>query len=84
MVTEAKFDPIGKARARRRLLELIPEPIGQAYDDAARTALISAGVSAENIASPESSQWYGRDRKSRMMSHPHAVARGSCAFSAEA
>jgi hypothetical protein len=49
MVTEAKFDPIGKSRARRRLLELIPEPIGQAYDDVARTALISAGVSPENI-----------------------------------
>jgi hypothetical protein len=50
MVTEAKFDPVGKARARGRLLELIPEPTGQAYDDAARAALIRAGVSAENIA----------------------------------
>lgn len=50
MVTEAKFDPIGKARARGRLLELIPEPTGQVYDEAARTALTRAGVSEENIA----------------------------------
>jgi hypothetical protein len=50
MTTEAKFDPIGRARARARLLELIPEPVGQAYDDAAHAALIRAGVSDENIA----------------------------------
>jgi hypothetical protein len=49
-MVDAKFDPIGKARAQRRLLEQIPEPVGPAYDDAARAALIRAGVSEENIA----------------------------------
>ena len=66
MVTEAKFDPIGKARARSRLLAQIPEPIGQAYDDAARAALIRAGVSAENIAILEDA-----DRQPPAVFRPH-------------
>jgi hypothetical protein len=49
MSTEAKFDPIGRARARSRLLKLIPEPAGRAFDDAARAALIRSGFSDEEI-----------------------------------
>lgn len=49
-MADAKFDPIGRARAQRRLLDLIPEPVGPAYDDAARAALVRAGVSEETIA----------------------------------
>ena len=66
MTTEARFDPIGKARARRRLLEQIPEPVGKAYDDAARAALIRAGVSEENIAILEES-----DRQPLAVFRPH-------------
>jgi hypothetical protein len=49
MTTEAQFDPIGKARERGRLLELIPDPTGPVYDADARTALIRAGVSEANM-----------------------------------
>jgi hypothetical protein len=46
---EARFDPIGKARARRRLLDLIPEP-DDALRAAAHAAMVRSGVSAETIA----------------------------------
>lgn len=49
MVIEAHFDPIGKARERGRLLDLIPEPVGPVYDAASHVALVRAGVSEENI-----------------------------------
>lgn len=65
MATEAWFDPIGKARARARLLELIPAPTGRVYDEAARAALIRAGVSEENIAILEDA-----DQKPPAVFHP--------------
>jgi hypothetical protein len=47
-MTEAKYDPIGKAREQRRVLDLIPEP-DDAFHAAAKSAMIHAGLSDEIV-----------------------------------
>jgi hypothetical protein len=47
-MTEAVYDPIGKAREQRRILDLIPPP-GEAFHAAARSAMIQAGLSEQQI-----------------------------------
>jgi hypothetical protein len=48
MTKEAVLDPVGKARARLDLLDLVPEP-GEAFHAAARAAMEHAGVPEETI-----------------------------------
>jgi hypothetical protein len=64
MTKQAKFDPIGKARAQSRLLELIPEPTDEAFRHAARAALVHAGVGAETMAILEEASQRARYPKS--------------------
>ena len=45
---EAVYDPIGKSREQRRLLDLIPPP-GEAFHAAAHSAMIQAGLTEEQI-----------------------------------
>lgn len=47
-MTEAVYDPIGKAREQRRVLDLIPEP-DAAFHAAAKSAMIQAGLSDEIV-----------------------------------
>lgn len=47
-MTEAVYDPIGKAREQRHILDLIPPP-GEAFHAAARSAMIQAGLSEEHV-----------------------------------
>jgi hypothetical protein len=50
MAVTAQFDPTGKAREQRRLLELVPESTGPAHEAASHAALIRAGISEDTIA----------------------------------
>ena len=47
-MTEAVYDPIGKTREQRHIIDLIPPP-GEAFHAAARSAMVQAGLSEEQI-----------------------------------
>jgi hypothetical protein len=48
MTKDATFDPVGKAREQREMLERVPEP-GEAFHAAAKAAMEHAGVPEEMI-----------------------------------